>query len=130
MVDDPGASKGPHGTGVIECRYDGRDFTAHEMELLRSLITQHPTRAAIARAFCRKTGWYKPDGGLKNMMASVTFLAMHRATQAPSTRRRVGSMSAPPRGADATIRTGNSTNQKKDIWLRPLRKDWKLILNR
>ncbi len=78
MVDEPGAPTGPHGTGVIECRYYGRDFTAHEMELLRSLITQHPTRAAIARAFCRETGWYKPDGGLKNMMASVTFLAMHR----------------------------------------------------
>ncbi len=78
MVDEPGVPTGPRGTGVIECRYYGRDFTAHEMELLRSLITQHPTRAAIARAFCRETGWYKPDGSLKDMTARVALLAMHR----------------------------------------------------
>ena len=78
MDDEPGASAGPYGTGVIACRYYGRDFTADEMALLRSLITTQPTREAIARAFCRETGWRKPDGGLKDMMAKVTMLAMHR----------------------------------------------------
>ena len=62
----------------IACRYYGRDFTTHEMALLRALIAREPTRAAIARAFCRETGWRKPDGGLKDMMAKVTMLAMHR----------------------------------------------------
>ena len=28
--------------------------------------------------FCRRIGWFKPDGGLKDMMARVTMLAMHR----------------------------------------------------
>ncbi len=37
-----------------------------------------PARAAIARAFCRRTGWRKPDGGLKSMMAKVVMLKMHR----------------------------------------------------
>ena len=67
-------------TGVIECRYYGRDFTADEMALLRALIAAdpQPTRAALSREFCRRIGWFKPDGGLKDMMAKVTMLAMHR----------------------------------------------------
>ena len=67
-------------TGAIECRYYGRDFTAEEMALLRALIAAdpQPTRAALSREFCRRIGWLKPDGGLKDMMAKVTMLAMHR----------------------------------------------------
>ena len=67
-------------TGAIECRYYGRDFTTDEMVLLRALIAAdpQPTRAALSREFCRRLGWIKPDGGLKDMMARVTMLAMHR----------------------------------------------------
>ena len=80
-------------TGAIECRYYGRDFTAEEMALLRTLIAAdpQPTRAALSREFCRRIGWLKPDGGLKEMMARVTMLAMHRdgviALPAPKGRR-------------------------------------------
>ena len=58
----------------------GRDFTAEEMALLRALIAvdPQPTRAALSREFCRRIGWFKPDGALKDMMARVTMLAMHR----------------------------------------------------
>ena len=64
----------------IECRYHGRDFTAGEMALLRRLIAGPPplNRHALSREFCRRIGWFKPDGGLKDMMARVTMLAMHR----------------------------------------------------
>ena len=67
-------------SGAIECRYYGRDFTADEMALLRALIAAdpQPTRAALSREFCRRIGWFKPDGGLKDMMARVTMLAMDR----------------------------------------------------
>ena len=67
-------------TGRIECRYHGRDFTTDEMALLRTLIAAQPppTRNALSREFCRHIGWLKPDGGLKDMMARVTMLAMHR----------------------------------------------------
>ncbi len=67
-------------TGAIECRDDGRDFTVEEMALLRALIAAdpQPTRAALSREFCRRIGWLKPDGGLKDMMAKVTMLVMHR----------------------------------------------------
>ena len=67
-------------TGAVECRYYGRDFTAEEMALLRALIAGPPAlnRHALSREFCRRTGWLKPDGGLKDMMARVTMLAMHR----------------------------------------------------
>ena len=66
--------------GAIECRYYGRDFTTDEMALLRALIATdpQPTRATLSREFCRRVGWVKPDGGLKDMMARVTMLAMHR----------------------------------------------------
>ena len=67
-------------SGVIECRYYGRDFTANEMALLRTLIAGPPAlnRHALSKEFCRRIGWVKPDGGLKDMMARVTMLAMHR----------------------------------------------------
>ena len=65
--------------GRIECRYHGRDFTEGEMALLRRLIAGPPAlnRHALSKEFCRRIVWYKPDGGLKDMMARVTMLAMH-----------------------------------------------------
>ena len=36
----------------------------------------------------------------------------------------------PPKGAGATTATGTTTSRKKDVWLRPLRRDWKRTLNR
>ena len=38
-----------------------------------SLVTRAPSKA-----FCRPIAWVKPDGGLKDVMARVTMLAMHR----------------------------------------------------
>ena len=66
--------------GRVECRYHGRDFTEGEMALLRRLIAGPPAlnRHALSKEFCRRIGWFKPDGGLKDMMARVTMLAMHR----------------------------------------------------
>ena len=66
-------------TGTVECRYYGRDFTAEKMALLRALVAASPppNRHALSREFCRRIGWFTPDGGLKDMMARVTMLAMH-----------------------------------------------------
>ena len=66
-------------TGTVECRCYGRDFTTEEMALLRALVAASPppNRHALSREFCRRIGWFKPDGGLKDMMARVTMLAMH-----------------------------------------------------
>ncbi len=66
-------------SGMTECRYYGRDFTTQEMRLLRALIAASPplNRHALSKEFCRRIGWLKPDGGLKDMMARVTMLAMH-----------------------------------------------------
>ena len=66
-------------TATIECRYYGRNFTTEEMALLRALIATSPppNRHALSRQFCRRIGWFKPNGGLKDMMARVTMLAMH-----------------------------------------------------
>ena len=35
-------------------------------------------RHALPKAFCRRIGWFKPDGGLEDMMARVTMPAMHK----------------------------------------------------
>ena len=95
MVDERGAQARTHGagvTGAIECRYYGRDFTAGEMALLRALIAGPPplNRHMLSKEFCRRIGWFKPDGGLKDMMARVAMLAMHRDGQSPCRRRRDG----------------------------------------
>ena len=67
-------------TGAVECRYYGRDFTIEEMALMRALIAEPAplSRRALSIEFCRRIGWLKPDGGLKDMMARVAMLAMHR----------------------------------------------------
>ena len=83
MVDERGAQARTHGAGVtgrVECRYYGRDFSAGEMALLRARIAGPPplNRHTLSKEFCRRIGWLKPDGGLKDMMARVTMLAMHR----------------------------------------------------
>ena len=67
-------------TGAVECRYYGRDFSAEEMALRRALIAGPPplNRHALSKEFCRRIRWLKPDGGLKDMMARVTMLAMHK----------------------------------------------------
>ena len=58
-------------TGAVECRYRGRDFTTAEMALLRELIAGPPAlnRSTLSKELCRRIGWYKADGGLKDMMA-------------------------------------------------------------
>ncbi len=65
---------------MTECRYYGRDFTTEEMTLLRALIADPPAlnRYALSKEFYRCIGWFRPDGGLKDMMARVTMLAMHK----------------------------------------------------
>ena len=83
LVDERSAQARPRGpamSGAIECRYYGRDFTTEEMALLRALIAAPAplSRHALSKEFCRRIGWRKPDGGLKDMMARVTLLAMHR----------------------------------------------------
>ena len=67
-------------TDTVECRYHGRDFTGGEMALLRELIAGPPAlnRHALSKEFCRRVGWHKADGGLKDMMARVAMLAMHK----------------------------------------------------
>ena len=43
------------------------------MALLRALIAGPPplNRHMLSKEFCRRIGWFKPDGGLKDMMARV-----------------------------------------------------------
>ena len=67
-------------TDTVECRYHGRDFTTSEMTLLRELIAGPPAlnRHALSKEFCRRIAWFKADGGLKDMMARVVMLTMHK----------------------------------------------------
>ena len=63
-------------------RFCGRDFSPRELELIRDLARRRerlPTRAALARAVCRRLDWRKPDGDIKFMSASVALLRMQRA---------------------------------------------------
>ena len=59
-------------------RYCGRDFTDAEIETIRQQIAQSPTltRADLSRLTCRQLGWFKPDGGLKEMSCRVAMLRM------------------------------------------------------
>ena len=59
-------------------RYSGRIFTAEELETTRRIIAEDSGRslAQISRLVCKEIGWYKPDGGLKDMRLRVVMLRM------------------------------------------------------
>ncbi len=59
-------------------RYCGREFTDHDLELIRALIAHRPaySRAQLSQLTCQALHWYKPDGGLKEMSCRVAMLRM------------------------------------------------------
>ncbi len=59
-------------------RYCGRDFTHHEIEIIRKIVSQDParTRAKISKLVCQNLQWVKPNGGLKDMSCRVAMLRM------------------------------------------------------
>ena len=61
-------------------RYCGRDFSEAELGKIRQIIASddHPNRVAISRRICEAFGWYKQDGGLKEMSCRVALLRMER----------------------------------------------------
>jgi len=61
-------------------RYCGRDFSESELQAIRLIITSddRPNRAKISRRVCEAFGWYKQDGGLKEMSCRVALLRMER----------------------------------------------------
>ncbi len=50
----------------MSVRYCGRTFTREEIEWMRDLIGEDPTRtrADLSRLTCRELNWLKADGGL------------------------------------------------------------------
>ena len=61
-------------------RYCGRDFSGAELEQIRQIIAsdERLNRVKISRRVCEVFGWYKPDGGLKEMSCRVALLRMER----------------------------------------------------
>jgi hypothetical protein len=59
-------------------RYCGRDFSALEMEAIRTLVAGHPTanRARLSRLVCEALDWRRPGGSLKDMSCRVAMLRM------------------------------------------------------
>ena len=61
-------------------RYCGRDFSGQELEQIRQVIVSDKrlNRVKISRRVCELFGWYKRDGGLKEMSCRVALLRMER----------------------------------------------------
>lgn len=70
----------------------GRDFSPSDIEWIREQVDGNPdlNRAVLSRLFCRRAGWIKPDGGLKEMSCRVALLRLERSglirLPAPQTR--------------------------------------------
>jgi len=61
-------------------RYCGRNFTFDELTAIHRIIAEDPqrTRAHISRIVCKTLGWYKLNGGLKDMSCRVALLRMQK----------------------------------------------------
>ena len=64
----------------MSVRYCGRDFSDDELTQIRQLISEESgcNRAELSRLTCQALGWYKADGGLKEMSARVAMLRMQQ----------------------------------------------------
>ena len=62
----------------MSVRYCGREFSDDEIKQIKLLIAEDETRsrAELSRLTCQALGWYKPNGGLKDMSARVAMLRM------------------------------------------------------
>jgi len=58
----------------------GREFSEAEIQWFRRVVELEPkiTRKRLSVIFCERTGWRKPDGGLKDMSCRVAMLKMER----------------------------------------------------
>lgn len=61
-------------------RYSGREFSAQEIDQIRSLIgtEPRPNRQQLSYRVCELFDWRKADGSLKDMSCRVALLRMHR----------------------------------------------------
>ena len=62
-------------------RYCGRDFSAEQLRwIAQQAARREPgwNRNRLSQRVCEHLGWYKADGGLKEMSARVALLRMHR----------------------------------------------------
>lgn len=58
-------------------KYCGREFSNTELEYIRSLASKPKmTRRAMSLKICEEFGWFKQDGGLKEMSCRVALLRM------------------------------------------------------
>lgn len=61
-------------------RYCGRNFSGPQIDKIRQIIASDEglNRVKISRRVCEVFGWYKHDGGLKEMSCRVALLRMER----------------------------------------------------
>lgn len=61
----------------------GRHFPPSEIDWIRDQVKSRPdlNRLELSRLFCRHVGWFKPDGGLKEMSCRVAMLRLERSGQ-------------------------------------------------
>ena len=69
--------------------YCGRDFSPADIQMIRALMAQNPKllRTPLSRQLCELLGWFKPNGGLKDMTCRVALMRMQAdglITLAPS----------------------------------------------
>ncbi len=109
-------------------RYCGRDFSHKDIEIIKDLIAQVPTRnrAQLSRLTCQSLKWFKPDGGLKDMSARVAMLRMQEE----------GLIKLPPplcKRPDPTVHLSSKTDPQAPVeqpagQLSPLR--FELVINK
>lgn len=60
-------------------KYCGHVFSNNELEFIRNLaLVPGLSRSQFSKRFCQEFGWYKPDGGLKDMSCRVALLRMQK----------------------------------------------------
>ena len=69
--------------------YCGRDFSPADIQTIRDLMAHDPKRqrTPLSRLLCELFGWFKPNGGLKDMTCRVALMRMQAdglITLAPS----------------------------------------------
>jgi len=65
----------------LECKYQGRVATTHDIEFIRKLIAENPndSRRSLSQKLCRAWNWIQPNGALRDMVCRGFLLRLESA---------------------------------------------------
>ena len=103
----------------------GRPFSETDLSWIRDQVENRPdlNRVQLSRLFCLQSGWFKPDGGFKEMSCRVALLRLERSglIRLPAPKNKMALVGKVPRTPQGEPQTGIELDAGRiDLLLEPV----------